>query len=31
VGSCGPYMGYFASSGWDFCTGLGSPRGYSGK
>lgn len=31
VGSCGPYMGYLAKPGWDFCTGLGSPRGYFGK
>jgi kumamolisin len=30
-GDCGPYMGYFAKAGWDFCTGLGSPKGYSGK
>ena len=28
VGSCGPYSGYFATNGWDFCTGLGSPDGY---
>lgn len=28
IGSCGPYMGYLATSGWDFCTGLGSPNGY---
>jgi len=25
-GSCGPYIGYSASPGWDFCTGLGSPN-----
>jgi subtilase family serine protease len=31
IGSCGPYMGYFAIPGWDFCSGLGSPRTYSGK
>jgi kumamolisin len=31
LGSCGPYMGYFASFGWDFCTGLGSPKTYTGK
>jgi kumamolisin len=30
-GDCGPYMSYFAKAGWDFCTGLGSPKGYSGK
>jgi subtilase family serine protease len=31
LGSCGPYMGYFATEGWDFCSGHGSPRSYSGK
>ena len=31
LGSCGPNQGYLASSGWDFCTGIGSPAGYSGK
>lgn len=31
VGSCGPYMGYFAVTGWDFCAGLGSPKFYTGK
>jgi subtilase family serine protease len=31
LGSCGLYMGYFASPGWDFCTGLGSPSSYFGK
>ena len=31
VGTCGPYMGYFAKSGWDFCSGLGSPYSYFGK
>jgi len=31
VGNCGPYMGYFAGTGWDFCTGIGSPRKYTGK
>ena len=25
-GWCGPYIGYSASPGWDFCTGLGSPN-----
>jgi len=30
-GFCGPYMGYSASTGWDFCTGFGSPRGTTGK
>jgi len=27
-GSCGPHS---ATTGWDFCTGAGVPRGYSGK
>jgi kumamolisin len=31
IGSCGPYAGYLAAVGWDYCTGRGSPRGYSGK
>ena len=31
LGSCGPYLGYFASPGWDFCSGLGSPNSYNGK
>jgi subtilase family serine protease len=31
VGNCGPYMGTFAKTGWDFCTGMGSPKGYTGK
>ncbi len=31
AGSCGPNEGYLAGTGWDFCTGIGSPRGYSGK
>ena len=30
-GTCGPYIGYSAASGWDFCTGLGAPRTYSQK
>jgi len=30
-GMCGPYMGYSAAKTWDFCTGLGSPKGYLGK
>ena len=30
-GSCGWYAGWFASSSWNFCTGLGSPRSYKGK
>jgi kumamolisin len=31
VGSCGQNMGYLAVPGWDFCTGLGSPKFYTGK
>jgi kumamolisin len=31
IGSCGPYAGYLATTGWDYCTGRGSPRGYAGK
>jgi hypothetical protein len=31
AGFCGPYAGYLAGSGYDFCTGVGSPIGYSGK
>jgi len=31
LGSCGPNQGYLASPGWNFCTGIGSPAGYSGK
>jgi kumamolisin len=31
VGNCGPYMGTWATPGWDFCTGVGSPRTYFGK
>jgi kumamolisin len=31
AGVCGPYAGYQAKSGYDFCTGEGSPRGYNGK
>ena len=30
-GTCGLYIGNFATPGWDFCTGWGSPRGYFGK
>jgi kumamolisin len=30
-GSCGPNEGYLAATGWDFCTGIGSPQGYGGK
>lgn len=31
LGNCGPYVGYQAASGWDFCTGVGSDLGLSGK
>ena len=31
AGICGPYAGYVATMGWDFCTGVGSPVGYGGK
>ena len=31
AGTCGPYMGSSAAPGWDFCSGLGSPRTYFGK
>lgn len=31
VGSCGLYLGYLSAPGWDFCTGLGSPKFYTGK
>jgi subtilase family serine protease len=30
-GTCGLYLGYFASHGWNFCGGLGSPASYRGK
>jgi subtilase family serine protease len=30
-GDCGPYMGYSAGKGWDFCSGNGSPRSDRGK
>jgi len=30
-GDCGPYMGYSATGGWDFCSGFGSPKKYDGK
>jgi subtilase family serine protease len=30
-GICGPYAGWVATIGWDFCTGVGSVRGYRGK
>jgi kumamolisin len=28
---CGPYMGFTAVVGWDFCTGVGADNGYVGK
>jgi kumamolisin len=30
-GYCGPYAGYTAGTGWDFCTGVGSNKGTIGK
>ena len=30
-GDCGPYAGYLALKGWDFCTGVGSVGGIAGK
>jgi subtilase family serine protease len=30
-GACGPYSAYFSATGWDFCTGVGSPKGLVGK
>jgi kumamolisin len=30
-GTCGPYEGYLATNGWDFCTGIGTDIGLSGK
>jgi kumamolisin len=30
-GNCGLNIGDFADRGWDFCTGVGSDRGYDGK
>ncbi len=29
-GICGPYTGYWAMTGWDLCTGVGSPNTKSG-
>jgi hypothetical protein len=28
---CGPNQSYLSAAEWDFCTGLGSPLGKSGK
>jgi kumamolisin len=30
-GNCGPYDGFSAVAGWDYCTGVGTPVGYAGK
>lgn len=30
-GNCGPYDGFSAAAGWDYCTGVGVPFGYAGK
>jgi subtilase family serine protease len=30
-GYCGPYMGFSAVTGWDYCTGVGRVVGYAGK
>jgi kumamolisin len=30
-GFCGPYEGYSAGGGWDFCTGVGVSNGLTGK
>jgi subtilase family serine protease len=29
-GNCGPYAGYLALKGWDFCTGVGTVQGKNG-
>jgi subtilase family serine protease len=31
TGYCGPYMGFSAATGWDYCTGVGTVKGYTGK
>jgi subtilase family serine protease len=31
VGFCGFYMGFAAGTGWDFCSGIGTPYGYGQK
>jgi len=31
AGFCGFYMSFTAGSGWDPCTGVGTPKGYAGK
>ena len=30
-GFCGPYAGFLAERGWDFCSGIGSMNGKHGK
>ncbi len=30
-GACGPYSGFFATPGWDFCSGVGTDVGLAGK
>jgi len=30
-GACGPYAGLLTTSGWDFCTGIGSPNSKANK
>jgi len=31
AGFCGPAAGYLTAASWDFCTGVGSDKGYVGK
>jgi len=31
TGNCGPYSGWTAVAGWDPCTGVGTPKGYTDK
>jgi len=31
LGNCGPFGGFIVKTGWDFCTGIGSPLGLLGK
>jgi subtilase family serine protease len=31
LGYCGPYLGFSATAGWDFCTGVGSDNGKTAK
>lgn len=31
TGDCGPYEGWSPTTGWDVCTGFGSPKAYAGK